>query len=74
MKDLVLPFSPLFDPKNKEVEAPSNPKFHIAKQMETFLQGMTQVMLILHHLMLHLFIVLLLTSKSPSLTPTEQFA
>ncbi|EZF34210.1 hypothetical protein H109_03102 [Trichophyton interdigitale MR816] len=42
MKDLVLPFSPLFDPKNKEVEAPSNPKFHIAKQMETFLQGMTQ--------------------------------
>ncbi|EZF95074.1 hypothetical protein H113_04402 [Trichophyton rubrum MR1459] len=42
MKDLVLPFSPLIDPKNKEVEAPSNPKFHIAKQMETFLQGMTQ--------------------------------
>ncbi|EFR00787.1 hypothetical protein MGYG_03791 [Nannizzia gypsea CBS 118893] len=42
MKDLVLPFSPVFDTKNEEVEVPSNPKFQIAKQMGSFIQRMTQ--------------------------------
>ncbi|EEQ34004.1 conserved hypothetical protein [Microsporum canis CBS 113480] len=42
MKDLVLPFSPLFDPSNDEVEAPSSPKFQIAKQMDVFIQRMAQ--------------------------------
>ncbi|KAK2821761.1 hypothetical protein FQN49_007701, partial [Arthroderma sp. PD_2] len=42
MKDLVLPCSPIFDPKNEEVEVPTSPKFQIAKQMDTFIQRMSQ--------------------------------
>ncbi|EEP79256.1 predicted protein [Uncinocarpus reesii 1704] len=42
LADLVLPWSTLLDKRNEEVEMPSDPRFQIAKYMETFVKRVAQ--------------------------------
>ena len=43
LAELVLPLDILVDPQNSEVEAPQDPRFHIAQKMELFVSRVGQV-------------------------------
>jgi hypothetical protein len=43
LAELVLPFSPLLQSENEEVELPSDPRFQISQSIEGFVKRMAQV-------------------------------
>ena len=43
LAELVLPFSQLLDGENEEIEMPSDPRFQIAKHMDSFIKRAAQV-------------------------------
>ena len=43
LAELVLPFSRLLDPENEEIEVPTDPRFQIAKYMDSFAKRAAQV-------------------------------
>ena len=37
LREIVLPADVLLDPSNSDVEAPQDPRFHVAKRMDNFM-------------------------------------